>query len=123
MAVRAELLDSFAGALVPVGVLDRFKVDGVIARWWNETQYDLKTLVTLGFEGLVQGWAATVRAGLDETEDKTSGDRFDPLSHKLVPRLLPDYLQGVGRCRRAPCRDPGPPRRRYAEGRRGRRRG
>ena len=93
MAVRAELLDSFAGALVPVGLLDRFKVDGVIARWWNETQYDLKTLVTLGFGGLVQGWAATVRAGVDETEDKTSGDRFDPLSHKLIPRLLPDYLQ------------------------------
>ncbi|MDP9475652.1 MAG: type I restriction-modification system subunit M [Actinomycetota bacterium] len=93
MAVRAELLESFAGAIVPAGVLDRFKVDGVIARWWNETQYDLKTLATLGFEGLVQGWAATVRVGLDETEDKTSGDRFDPLSHKLVPRLLPEYLQ------------------------------
>lgn len=93
MDVRAELLASFAEAIVPVGVLDRFKVDGVIARWWNETQYDLKTLATLGFEGLVQGWAATVRAGLDETEDKTSGDRFDPLSHKLVPRLLPDYLR------------------------------
>ena len=93
MDVRAELLESFAQAIVPVGVLDRFKVDGVIARWWNETQYDLKTLATLGFEGLVQGWAATVRAGLDETEDKTSGDRFDPLSHKLIPRLLPEYLR------------------------------
>ncbi len=32
MDVRAELLASFAGALVPLGVLDRFKVDGVIAR-------------------------------------------------------------------------------------------
>jgi type I restriction enzyme M protein len=93
MNVRAELLDSFAKAVVPVGVLDRFKVDGVIARWWNETQYDLKTLATLGFEGLVEGWAATIRTGLDEAENKTSGDRFDPLSHRLVPRLLPDYLR------------------------------
>lgn len=93
MDVRAELLASFADALVPIGVLDRFKVDGVIARWWNETQHDLKTLTTLGFGGLVEGWAATVRAGLDETEDKTSGDRFDPLSHKLIPRLLPEYLR------------------------------
>jgi type I restriction enzyme M protein len=93
MDVRADLLASFAGALVPIGVLDRFKVDGVIARWWNETQYDLKTLATLSFDGLVQGWAATVRAGLDDSEDKTSGDRFDPLSHKLIPRLLPDYLR------------------------------
>ncbi len=93
MKVRSGLLDTFAEALVPVGILDRFKVDGVIARWWNETQYDLKTLATLGFEGLVQGWAATIRAGLVEAENKTSGDRFDPLSHKLVPRLLPDYLK------------------------------
>ncbi len=93
MTVRSELLDTFAEALVPVGILDRFKVDGVIARWWNETQYDLKTLATLGFKGLVQGWAATIRAGLVESENKTSGNRFDPLSHKLVPRLLPDYLK------------------------------
>ena len=93
MDVRADLLASFAGALVPIGLLDRFKVDGVIARWWNETQFDLKTLASVGFEGLVQGWAATVRAGLDDSEDKTSGERFDPLSHKLVPRLLPEYLQ------------------------------
>ncbi len=40
----------------------------------------------------MQGWDATIRAGLDESENKTSGDRFDPLSHKVVPRLLPDYL-------------------------------
>jgi type I restriction enzyme M protein len=37
MATRAELLASFDGALMPIGLWDRFRVAGVIARWWNES--------------------------------------------------------------------------------------
>lgn len=59
--LRMELLLSFERALVPVGLLDRFKVAGVIARWWGETQYDLKTLMTRGFVGLVEAWISTIR--------------------------------------------------------------
>ena len=36
MKLRRELLASFSAALRPVGLLDRFQVDGVIASWWNE---------------------------------------------------------------------------------------
>jgi len=93
MAIRREFLASFAEALRPVGLLDRFQVDGVIASWWNEIQYDLKTLAAQGFDGLVDGWVATIRAALEDTEAQKNGTRFDPLSHKLVVRLLPEYLE------------------------------
>ncbi len=95
MYLRTSLLLSFAQALAPVGLLDRFKVDGVIASWWNEVQYDLRTLAAQGFEGLVDGWVATVRAALEENGEATSGARVDPLGHKLVTRLLPEFLAEV----------------------------
>lgn len=93
MAIRAEILRSFAEALAPVGLLDRFKVDGVVASWWNETQYDLKSLEVQGFEGLVDGWVTTIRAALEDTDSKKNTAGFDPLSHKLITRLLPEYLK------------------------------
>ncbi len=95
MNLRASLLLSFAQALAPVGLLDRFKVDGVIASWWNEVQYDLRTLAAQGFEGLVDGWVGTIRAALEENGEAGNGARFDPLGHKLVVRLLPEFLEEV----------------------------
>jgi type I restriction enzyme M protein len=97
-AVRARLLVSFAKALLEATtegspLLDRFQVDGVIASWWNASQYDLRTLASQGFEGLVDSWAATVRAALEDEEARQNG--FDPLAHKLVARLLPDYVAEV----------------------------
>ncbi len=93
MEIRREFLTSFAEGLSPVGLLDRFKVDGVIASWWNEVQFDLRTLATRGFDELVAGWVTTIRTGL-EAEDG-SGAQFDALSHKLVERLLPGYVEEV----------------------------
>jgi len=101
MRLRSELLASFAAALAQEGnytgtpLLDRFKVDGVIASWWNEMQYELKTVVAQGFDGLVDGWVSTIRAALQEPEEARNGSRFDPLSHKLVARLLPEYLEEI----------------------------
>jgi type I restriction enzyme M protein len=95
MNLRTSLLLSFAQALEPVGLLDRFKVDGVIASWWNEVQYDLRTLAAQGFEGLVDGWVGTIRAALEENGEASNGARFDPLGHKLVTRLLPEFLEEV----------------------------
>lgn len=92
MSVRAEFVESFGKAVVPIGLLDRFKVSGVIATWWNEIQYDLKTLSAHGFEELVDGWVATIRAALEE-EDQKNGQRFDPLEHKLTKKLMPEYLE------------------------------
>lgn len=86
---RAELLDSFQEALLPVGMLDRFQVAGVVASWWNEIQHDLKTLVALGFCGLVDSWVASIRAAVEGGE---AGNSDDALEHPLVQHLLPDYL-------------------------------
>lgn len=86
---RTELVDSFQEALLPVGMLDRYQVSGVVASWWNEIQYDLKTLAAQGFYGLVDSWIASIRAAVEGEEARNSED---PLEHPLVQHLLPDYL-------------------------------
>jgi type I restriction enzyme M protein len=73
-------------------LLDEFEVSGVIASWWNEIQYDLKTLAAQNFNGLIEGWIETIQADLKDTQDR-NGNRSDPLSHKLVKELLPKYLE------------------------------
>jgi type I restriction enzyme M protein len=90
MRVRAEFLDSFEEALVPVGLLDRFKVAGAVASWWGEVQFDLKSVVARGFDGTVDGWVATVTTAIED-----DGGRFDPLDHKLVRHLLPEFLSEI----------------------------
>lgn len=87
MGLRADLLVSFEKALTQVGLLDRYQVVGAVATWWGEAQFDLKTLAARGFEGVVEGWVATIVAALE-----SSGTGDSPLDHKLVERLLPEYL-------------------------------
>ncbi|MCB8978611.1 MAG: N-6 DNA methylase [Ardenticatenaceae bacterium] len=99
-AVRAELMASFVAAFqAPQAnnqtsapkqgslILDKHQLAGAIAGWWEESQYELKTLVAQGFLGVVDSWIATIRAGMDDKNTK-----FDPFSHKLVVTLLPEYL-------------------------------
>jgi len=90
MALRSSLLKTFEDALVPVGLLDRFHVVGVVARWWGEVQYDLKSLIARGFEGLLEGWVTTIVTALEE-----DGGKSDPLGHKVVPHLMGDFLGQV----------------------------
>jgi type I restriction enzyme M protein len=87
MKVRRTLLESFVTELLPVGLLDRFQLAGVIVRWWNTNQYDLRTLVAHGFTGVVDGWVTTITTAVEDSNAKT-----DPLDHKLVPELVPFYL-------------------------------
>jgi type I restriction enzyme M protein len=87
MAVRADFLTTFLDALVPVGLLDRFHVAGVVARWWGEVQFDLKALIARGFDGLLEGWVTTIVTALEE-----DGGKSDPLGHKVVPHLMGDFL-------------------------------
>jgi type I restriction enzyme M protein len=90
MQLRADLLSSFQDAVRPVGLLDRFQVAGVIATWWGDTQNDLKTITARRFMGLVESWEASILNALDE---KASND--NRLDHKLVMRLLPEYLADI----------------------------
>ncbi len=90
MKIRTEFFATFVSALVPVGLLDRFKVSGVVARWWGEVQFDLKTLKARGFDGVVEGWVTTITTFLEDQET-----RGDPLDHKLVKAVLPAYLKEI----------------------------
>jgi type I restriction enzyme M protein len=90
MALRAELLASFGEALVSVGLLDRFGVAGAVATWWGEVVFDLKALMAGGFEGVVEGWVTTILTALED-----GGGKGTPLDHKLVKRLLPEYLDEI----------------------------
>jgi type I restriction enzyme M protein len=91
MTTRASLLDSFIDALTPVGLLDRFQVAGVIARWWDDIQFDLRALAAGGFGAVVDGWVTTITAALEEENVKG-----DPLDHHFVRLVLPEYLAELG---------------------------
>ena len=90
MPVRASLLTSFEKAVRPVGLLDHFQITGVIATWWGDVQNDLKGLAAQGFAGLVEAWATSIRAALEDEEAKEN-----PLDHPLTKRLLPQYLADI----------------------------
>ena len=96
MELRGEFLHSFVDSLEPVGLLDRFKVAGVVASWWDEVKYELRTLSESDFGGLVDSWVDTIRDALEEDDDTQKNQtKFDPLNHKLVVRLMPDYLEEI----------------------------
>ena len=87
MAVRRELVDSFTTALLPTGLLDQFQIAGVIVRWWDANQFDLRTLATHGFGGVIDGWVTTIGTALEDEKSRTN-----PLGHRLVRTLVPEYL-------------------------------
>lgn len=95
MSLRADLLHSFDKALVPVGLLDRFQVAGAIATWWSEVQFDLKTLMARGFEGVIEGWVTTIVTALEDEKSKGA-----PLDHKLVKKLLPQLVADIAEAER-----------------------
>ncbi len=95
MKTRASLLDTFRQALTPVGLLDRFKVSGVFATWWNDVQYDLKTLLVQGFGGLIDGWIDTIEDAIEDKRDNS----FEPGEDPLVSRLVPEYLEELEKAR------------------------
>jgi type I restriction enzyme M protein len=98
MTMRREFLRSFHATLNYLELLDRFKVDGVIASWWNEVQFDFRTLVAGGFVGVIDSWVTTIISAMeeDDEEDKAKRKPYDPLKHKLIPQLMPEYLRQLG---------------------------
>jgi type I restriction enzyme M protein len=47
--VRQELLNTIKVKLIPLHVLDEFKSAGVFVNWWQQIRYDLKTIVSTGW--------------------------------------------------------------------------
>ena len=98
MVLREEYLQSFQSSLLPVGILDRFKVTGVLATWWDDIRDEMQTISARGFDELVDGWIDLIQDVIEDTETKKT-ELFDPFEHKLVVKLLPDYLQQIDDCR------------------------
>lgn len=88
--VRREFLTSFEKHMVPLGMLDRFQVAGAVSTWWSEVVFDLKALMTVGFDGALDGWVTTIQTALEDESAKSN-----PLDHKLVGRLMKDFLGQV----------------------------
>ena len=101
METRPDLLDSFVAALEPLGVLDRYQLAGVIASWWGDVQYDVRTLAFHRFSGVVQGWLTTIEAAFADDEDevrdkqKRAAEKRKAREHRVVPVLIPDYLTAL----------------------------
>jgi type I restriction enzyme M protein len=85
MKTRRDLLDSFIERVRPVGLLDEFETAGVIVRWWDAVQFDLRTLAAGGFAAVVDGW-------------RTEADHPAGLTHEqesdLVVGVLRDRVTG-----------------------------
>ncbi len=90
---RSELLESFTAALLPLGMLERSVLAGVVAAWWADALPDLKTLLENGFSGVIDGWVDAIADALED--DDASGPVFDPFSHKLVKASMSDYLDQI----------------------------
>ena len=95
MEIRTDLLEAFVSDITPMGLLNRFKVAGVIATWWNENKFDFKTLIAQGFGGLVDGWVDTIEASMEEAKS----NHFNLTDDPLVNRLIPDYLKELEQAR------------------------
>jgi type I restriction enzyme M protein len=90
-------LTSFVAALLPLGVLGRFRLAGVIATWWTDTLPDFKTLLENGFSGVIDGWVDAIGDAVED--DEAVGPIFDPFRHKLVSHTMGDYLERISQAR------------------------
>ena len=46
---RHDAMDSLKKSLIPLGVFDEFKVNGMFVNWWEELRYDFRTIAATGW--------------------------------------------------------------------------
>lgn len=90
-SLRSELLGTFQTALSPQDdqppLLTPFQVAGVIASWWDDNKYNLKTLAASGWQELLNGWIQNA-TGDDSDSSTTGGIDRDRLLNALAPRAM-----------------------------------
>lgn len=87
---RQQLLTSFSAALHPTGVLDRYVVRGIVAGFWDQSKFDFLTLMARGAKGVIDAWRNSILTALEDDKAK-----HNPLDHKLVRHLLPDFIEAL----------------------------
>ena len=73
-----------------IGLLDPFQVRGIVAGFWNQTKYDLLTLMARGSHGVVDAWRTSIVTALEDKAKKES-----PLEHKLVKFLMGHFVDEI----------------------------
>lgn len=77
--VRAQLLRSIIGFLLPFGALNQFKCAGVFVNWWTNIKYDLRTIYYMGWSAglipdnmIIERYFTVEQAELDKLEQQRS---------------------------------------------------
>ena len=83
---RRELIETFSAGLTTNGMMNKFKVTGLIASWWDDIRrQDMRSLQQNGFTGLIESWSVNVRDLVEEDESVNN--------HPLVRHLLAEHLE------------------------------
>lgn len=90
VATQENLLNSFAAALDPIGLLDVFQVRGISAGFWHDNLNEFKTIMARGPLGLIHSWCTAIIGALDDKASKEN-----PLEHKLVKFLMSDFVEAI----------------------------
>jgi len=110
---RNRAIQKLKQRLVPLGVLDEFKVAGIFVNWWEELRYDFKTIISVGWsknliedieikkryfiseleeiekiEGKIAEIEGELNELLDEVEDWDEDEQGDKTAKKVM-----DYLK------------------------------
>jgi len=93
--LRNDFESSLNNSLISLKLLDEFKIKGIIARWWDVIYYDLKTIASVGYVGLLEGKKNTIHYELEESKEGKNSNKFDPSKNKLITKLLPTYLTSL----------------------------
>lgn len=110
MDLHKELLVGFNAALLPIGLFDLYKLDGILVSWWEEHLNDLKILLAANKPDpdndartilapeqaaryLVRAWLEALKSALEEAEEPGSKVKVDMKAEPLVIKLLPKELK------------------------------
>ena len=89
---RDEIEDSLIASMTPLGVLDKFKIKGIIARWWEKIFFSLVTIMNGGFKGYLESEKNTIKYEIEDTKTK-KGRKNELFNSPLVLRLIPAYVE------------------------------
>lgn len=106
------LMSSFSASLLPLGIFDGNKLDGIFASWWAEHVNDLKILqatkreidiananaeVSSSGRYLVRSWYDALHAAVEDAQEKGSNAQVNVQDERLVHVLMPDVLDQISR--------------------------
>ncbi|MFW0778204.1 MAG: N-6 DNA methylase [Rickettsiales bacterium] len=109
MELHKELLKHFNQTILPLGVFDEYKLDGIFVSWWEDHANDLKILLAankpdpasdvrtvpapeMAARYLVTAWLEALKAALEDASEKGSKVKVDLKEERLVQKLLPEDL-------------------------------